>query len=86
MLVFSFQTLLGNFTVFTPMSLREEVEKIPYSIANFGDIPYGKKMTGRLVLADPITACKPITPIPDMDMDSKTILNNILKMKNPLKM
>lgn len=74
-LLFSFQTLLGNFTVFTPMLLRDDLDKIPYSIANFGDIPYGKKMTGRLVLADPITACKPITPIPDLD--SKTILNFI---------
>ena len=42
------------------MDLREELPKIPYAIANFGDIPYGKKMTGRLVLADPIDACKPI--------------------------
>ena len=46
------------------MTLREELEKIPYAIANFGNIPYGKKMTGRLVLADPLTACKPITPYP----------------------
>ena len=53
-----------NFTVFTPMTLREDIERIPYGIANFGEIPYGKKMTGRLVLADPLTGCKPIMPYP----------------------
>ena len=66
-LIFSIQSIFANFTVFTPMTLRENMEKIPYGIANFGDIPYGKKMTGRLVLADPFTSCKPISSYPVVD-------------------
>ena len=63
-LILSITTITANFTVFTPMSLREELEKISYGIANFGEIPYGKKMTGRLVIAEPLTACKPINAYP----------------------
>ena len=33
----------SNFTVFAPMG---DILKISYGIANFGDIPYGKKISG----------------------------------------
>jgi len=63
------------------MQLRETIDRIPYSIANFGDIPYGKKLTGRLVLATPRIACSPIIPFPytnDSQKDSKKNMNFVL--------
>lgn len=31
--------------------------RIPYSTANFGVIPYGKQMMGKVMLANPLTNC-----------------------------
>ena len=47
-------TRRSGFTIQSPAELKELVEKkhpdgIPYSVANYGDIPFGKEMSGTVV-------------------------------------
>jgi len=46
---------------------------IPYTIANFGNIPYGKTMIGVVKLAEPEDACTTLRPI-DLGSGSPFIL------------
>ena len=48
--------------VYAPQELLEKFKEIngnrlPYSTANFGEIPYGKQMMGEVMLANPLTNC-----------------------------
>lgn len=49
--------------IYAPQELIEQFKQIngnrlPYSTANFGEIPYGKQMMGEVMLANPLTNCE----------------------------
>jgi len=47
------------------LSLHNQTNSIPFSIANFGHIPYGKQVMGNVILASPSNACIPLSPLPE---------------------
>lgn len=47
------------------LELHNQTNSIPFSIANFGHIPYGKQVMGNIMLANPSNACIPIQPLPE---------------------
>ena len=64
--------------VYAPQELLEKFERIngnrlPYSTANFGEIPYGKLMMGEVVLANPLTNCEFEQDLAD---DNKAVKQN----------
>ena len=53
----------------SPKSIENNLKIINYTLANFGDIPYGKRKLGDLVLADPLEACEKLA-VPTNDARS----------------
>jgi hypothetical protein len=51
----------GKISILSPESLQSDYQNasIEYSVGNFGIIPYGKSITGQVVLTNPETACTP---------------------------
>jgi hypothetical protein len=59
MLPFLLALAAGEFRVVSPSELAKLLpDGVGYSVANFGHIPYGRKMVGSLILADPIENCE----------------------------
>jgi hypothetical protein len=58
-----FTILIAYLQVYAPQEVIEQFNilndnRIPYSTANFGEIPYGKQMMGEVVIANPMTNCE----------------------------
>jgi len=53
---------ISTLKVWKPASLSNYFDENPivYSIASFGRVPYGHSIIGKVVLADPISACEPL--------------------------
>ena len=53
---------LAKVTVLSPDSfeLVKKNETINYTIADFGDVPYGQSITGEVIIADPENGCNPL--------------------------
>jgi len=62
--------------VYNPTILANELPSgIPYSVANFGHIPYGRTIIASLKLAKPYAACSPLDPVnPDQIKEAPFIL------------
>eukprot|EP01017_Pseudomicrothorax_dubius_P025019 TRINITY_DN2666_c0_g2_i4.p1 TRINITY_DN2666_c0_g2~~TRINITY_DN2666_c0_g2_i4.p1 ORF type:complete len:467 (-),score=91.83 TRINITY_DN2666_c0_g2_i4:111-1511(-) len=55
---------LSKMKVMSPKTLSTNFPNgIEFNIGNFGKVPYGKSLLGKLYLADPIDGCQPLTPI-----------------------
>ncbi|EGR32389.1 vacuolar sorting receptor, putative [Ichthyophthirius multifiliis] len=65
--IITIQLLKADLQVYNNKDLEEQVKKInkkeakiPFQLALFGKIPYGRKIIGDVMLANPIDACKPL--------------------------
>ncbi|CAK70612.1 unnamed protein product (macronuclear) [Paramecium tetraurelia] len=60
-ILISVELTLGKLTVIAPQELKQELDQrsgdIQYSIANFGNIPWGRRLSGTLDIANPLEAC-----------------------------
>ncbi|CAD8054665.1 unnamed protein product [Paramecium primaurelia] len=60
----SIELTLGKLKVIGPEELKQELDQkngeIKFSIANFGNIPWGRRLSGTLDISDPIEACTQI--------------------------
>ncbi len=62
--------------VYSPKTLADEIPSgIPFSLANFGHVPYGRTLIAPVKLAEPFNACSPLNPInPDEVKEAPFIL------------
>ncbi|CAD8147107.1 unnamed protein product [Paramecium octaurelia] len=63
-ILISVELTLGKLVVIGPQELKQELDQrsgdIKYTIANFGNIPWGRRLSGTLEIADPLDACTEI--------------------------
>ena len=58
-------TFKGNVHIWEPKSLRNiySNKDFPYTIMNFGNVPYGHSVYGTVFKATPYDACKELNPV-----------------------